>query len=380
MSGADNPAEQSMEEILASIRKIISEEPIGTRPETPQASYANASVPASGAAQDPVAPKRANGGDAISIDDALGLPVSPTSERAPSTKLPAANPASERRWSFSNPFGGAQSAKTAQAAPVPGSPPASPNDGANARDGRKPFLPTFDRDPASSVNGAASGAAAAGRAPTVAGNGAAAAPSEADPALIEAREKVVRHLGKAAADMEGPAALGLKSIRDAATLESKPVKPQPKPISDGLVARTAAVLPSSDALEPYSPIARTAASRAPTGERSDAQQAGARKADGGTPAASANGAAAPGSIKAQSSDAAAARPGETSSASAGAVQTTARAQISGESARTLEAAVAELLRPMLREWLDANLPRMVQQVLRDEMSKSPLPNKDVPGA
>jgi cell pole-organizing protein PopZ len=41
--------------------------------------------------------------------------------------------------------------------------------------------------------------------------------------------------------------------------------------------------------------------------------------------------------------------------------------------------VAELLRPMLREWLDANLPRIVQQVLREELGKSPLPGKDGSG-
>jgi uncharacterized protein len=31
--------------------------------------------------------------------------------------------------------------------------------------------------------------------------------------------------------------------------------------------------------------------------------------------------------------------------------------------RTLEDAVAEMLRPMLREWLDANMPRIVEKAM-----------------
>ena len=48
--------------------------------------------------------------------------------------------------------------------------------------------------------------------------------------------------------------------------------------------------------------------------------------------------------------------------------------------RTLEDTVAELLRPMLRQWLDQNMPRIVEKALRVELaesakSKLPLPNK-----
>jgi len=38
-------------------------------------------------------------------------------------------------------------------------------------------------------------------------------------------------------------------------------------------------------------------------------------------------------------------------------------------ARTLEDAVAEMLRPMLRQWLDANLPRIVEKALEVELQK-----------
>ncbi len=39
-------------------------------------------------------------------------------------------------------------------------------------------------------------------------------------------------------------------------------------------------------------------------------------------------------------------------------------------ARTLEDTVADLLRPMLREWLDANMPRIVEKALRVELAAS----------
>ncbi|MDX2289805.1 MAG: DUF2497 domain-containing protein [Hyphomicrobiaceae bacterium] len=38
--------------------------------------------------------------------------------------------------------------------------------------------------------------------------------------------------------------------------------------------------------------------------------------------------------------------------------------------RTMEDTVAELLRPMLREWLDANMPRIVEKALRVELAES----------
>jgi cell pole-organizing protein PopZ len=38
--------------------------------------------------------------------------------------------------------------------------------------------------------------------------------------------------------------------------------------------------------------------------------------------------------------------------------------------RTLEDTVAELLRPMLRQWLDANMPRIVEKALRVELAES----------
>ena len=41
----------------------------------------------------------------------------------------------------------------------------------------------------------------------------------------------------------------------------------------------------------------------------------------------------------------------------------------GDVGRTLEEMVRELLRPHLKEWLDANLPRLVERLVRDEINR-----------
>ena len=41
----------------------------------------------------------------------------------------------------------------------------------------------------------------------------------------------------------------------------------------------------------------------------------------------------------------------------------------GDAGRTLEDLVRELLRPMLRDWLDANLPELVERLVQDEIRR-----------
>jgi hypothetical protein len=43
--------------------------------------------------------------------------------------------------------------------------------------------------------------------------------------------------------------------------------------------------------------------------------------------------------------------------------------------RTLEDAVAEMLRPMLQQWLTDNMPRIVEKALKIETSKTSGPAK-----
>ena len=41
----------------------------------------------------------------------------------------------------------------------------------------------------------------------------------------------------------------------------------------------------------------------------------------------------------------------------------------GDADKTIEQIVKELLRPLLKEWLDANLPDMVERIVRDEIER-----------
>jgi cell pole-organizing protein PopZ len=43
--------------------------------------------------------------------------------------------------------------------------------------------------------------------------------------------------------------------------------------------------------------------------------------------------------------------------------------ILAQNARTLEDLVSEMLRPMLREWLDDNLPTLVERIVQDEIQR-----------
>jgi hypothetical protein len=42
--------------------------------------------------------------------------------------------------------------------------------------------------------------------------------------------------------------------------------------------------------------------------------------------------------------------------------------------RALEAVVLELLKPMLRQWLDENMPRLVAQALSEETARARVPD------
>jgi len=46
----------------------------------------------------------------------------------------------------------------------------------------------------------------------------------------------------------------------------------------------------------------------------------------------------------------------------------------------LEDGIATMLRPLLREWLDAHLPRMVEKALKEELRERPLTARPFPTA
>jgi cell pole-organizing protein PopZ len=49
-------------------------------------------------------------------------------------------------------------------------------------------------------------------------------------------------------------------------------------------------------------------------------------------------------------------------------------------ARTLEQVVGELLEPVIRHWLETNLPRMVEKVVRDEVARALTAERRAPKA
>jgi uncharacterized protein len=376
MSRPDKAVEPSMEEILASIRKIISEEPIGTRP---SASDAQAPVGEFGRYEpgaDPEVPslqpvpRRA---EAVGLDDILGLaqgsaadfPGGDAGRQAGLAKPAAAEP----RVSPPAADGGSPAANGVVPASHGGPDTAKPSGSTSARE-------------ANGLAGAHETAAPA----SLPSDDAAKAPRpsvDADAALSEARARIERHLGTPPKVDAAPLP-GLKSIRD---MEFRGNKPRPdsestqSSVAGGLMARVKAAGARPEA--------------APAGNAAQAQTAPAQRSAAGSPAstgadtASDNAAEVPIPVRqeparqpapgASAVAADAARPQHVAQRPAQAVPT-AVGPASSERPRGLEDAVAEMLRPMLREWLDANLPRLVQQALREEMAKSPLPGKDDRGS
>jgi cell pole-organizing protein PopZ len=328
MSMTNKPVEPSMEEILASIRKIIAEEPIGTRPDpvTHQAAKAPARLDG-GQKRSPVP-------EALAIDDVLDMaggagqsPGAPARNAsvangakggAPSSGKPAASQSSQPM--AGNGIARAEEAKLAATersqeglgTPVPG---------------RPAELDTPPERPAAQT---------------------------VDVALSEAQKKVDRHFGSLPEPAERPAPLGLRSIRD-------PLR-DVKAAAGSLTSRVAA----TQAAEPVVDKVRVAngqAGAAATAASAPAKQAEATPAK--TEGTSANAAA---QAKAVTATPASTTQGEPAKAG------------TGQSKSSLEDAVAEMLRPMLNTWLEANLQRIVEQVVREHVAKTPVPGQDKPAA
>lgn len=377
--------EPSMEEILASIRKIISEEPIGTRPSASDEQRTNDALGRYEPGAEPAfssqpAPRRPRGSDAVGIDDARDLAQG---------AMQATGLAGDRSRTLAKPAG-------AEVRPMPSaSHPGAAVDqnpgrpGSGGVEGPSPGPSQARRD----LNGHRESELGPS-VPRHAADATKAAQSsvDGDAALSAARAKIERHLGTPAKSdgADRPLMLGLKSIRDADFHGAKPhAEPESagKPGTGGLMARVAAANPDSQSATTNSaapaqagpPVGANGAADASTAKaaaQKAADSPAAPNAEAGkqrTPDAAAKSAneekreAAPMQIDAKP-------PANASPAAASKAAT----PLAGERARAFEDAVAEMLRPMLREWLDANLPRLVQQALREEMAKTALPGKDNP--
>lgn len=352
MSMTNKPVEPSMEEILASIRKIIAEEPIGTRPD-----------PVSHAPK--ASPKLGPAPEALAIDDVLDMAGGAGVHPGAGARNGAASSGTDKSWSLGK-SAASPSGSAAAASHGTGTPAA--NGGAATSESATRTPAAEELKPAAPDRSDAFGATIPGRADTDASADRAAVPRP-DAALSEARQKVERHLGSLPDVAERPAPLGLRSIRE-------PRLDTTKSAAGGLLARVAATHAPAEPVAADGQPAPADKARAANGATvaaatvanppvkhteampvAKADQAGER-AEGKAAAATATAAASAEKAEARAAEPAKAAPGNTKT--------------------SLEEAVAEMLRPMLSTWLDANLARIVQDVVREQMAKTPLPGKDKP--
>lgn len=327
MSMTNKPVEPSMEEILASIRKIIAEEPIGTRPD-PVNHHAAKTSP-----RLDVAAKRSPVPEALAMDDVLDM----AGGAGQSPGAGARNGAAKTAGTGGASILGKAAAQTTQAADAKVTSTAA----ARAEE-TKTAAPERSADTL--------GATVPGRKAELDTPPERPAAQNVDTVLADAQKKVDRHFGSLPEPAERPAPLGLRSIRD-------PLR-DVKPANSSLMSRVAATQAAAEAVTDKVRGANGAGGAATaTGTPAKQTDTAPEKADGAAAKATA-----------QTMAATAVTPAEPAKAAA------------GQTKASLEEAVAEMLRPMLNTWLEANLSRIVEQVVREHVAKTPLPGKDKPAA
>jgi cell pole-organizing protein PopZ len=335
MSMTNKPVEPSMEEILASIRKIIAEEPIGTRPD-PVNHQAAKAAPRSDGGQ-----KRSPMLEALAIDDVVDMAGGAGQSPGAGGRGVAAN-GTHGGVSGQEKRAAAQSTRPAEATMT--------GNGAARSEEAKPVADLRSPD--------GLGATVPGRKAELDTPPERPAAQSVDAALSEAQKKVDRHFGSLPEPAERPAPLGLRSIRD-------PLR-DVKAAGGSLTSRVAAATQAAQA-EPVADKARGGNGAAGAGTTAAAAPA---KQTETTPATKTDGTAA--KVTGQATVA--------TSTPVSATQSESTKPAAGQSKASLEEAVAEMLRPMLNTWLEANLSRIVEQVVREHVAKTPLPGKDKPAA
>lgn len=364
MHKSDKAPEPSMEEILASIRKIIAEEPIGSRPgptsATPNDRPSSTARPL---AQDNARPEE----PPYSVEDALadlmgdqprvargperGQEPPPRVEEPPAPAAPA--PEGRRTsWLFGRASSTTPSAPP-QTGPLPGfgrAPTSGPREQLDAgpapapapapakAEGEPPVSkPVQQPHEARSLFGARPHGEQSPLAsfPTAPANQSQELPRPA-PQRFPAREP---SSGVPAGEQRETPAQPSPQVgpQSAAPIQAKAAPepaPQPGPVS-GIQRREASALDQT-ATRPE----RTEQESKPlTTSATAAIQSGATQ-----------------------------QAGVAEPAAAASPKTSGPAPQARSSGRTLEETVVELLRPMLREWLDANMPHIVEKALRAELS------------
>ncbi len=392
MSRPEKAPEPSMEEILASIRKIIAEEPIGSRAGAAPAPATDAPRPAAASAGLPQARGRGEPGslpfpvrDAASrdsgdgempysVEDALadliedapprnsGRADAPNQEPAltPRPAAAAGDDAQRPGWLFARPNTVPAPPSVAGAA-NPGLPkagaPLGPLDGLRSTR-PEPAM----RAPSESPIKPLAESPLTGARP--------AAPVASDLGVPKPAVPIPAAKASPLPDIGMPAPV----VRAEAPQPSAPVAPAPAPVPAAKIAPTEPVAVAAPIVEaPASPAAPAA--REPAKELSplDALAKGLAATKVAAPA--------PVSVPAPVVSAPVATPAPAvvpeiaaqvaaapSPAAPAAVTTPEPAVVAALGSRSLEDTVAELLRPMLREWLNTNMPRIVEKALRVELA------------
>jgi cell pole-organizing protein PopZ len=409
MKKQEKAAEPSMEEILASIRKIIAEEPIGSRPEPArrnprpvpeQVEAARDQVGAHGApapahlgeTRQGIAQAAGTVRRPIAIDDAIAdLVEQPAGEAAgpvgkagqgapgPTAEPPGATPISEPRqrpsWLFSHPHAIPDVAPLTVGRHEPSRPTAplpSPRD---------VLLSAVRAEPEPVVGCDKVHASPVGVIPTPKAPGGEAAPRGAPP------EEAVDHGAAIARQPQGPGQCGgrvpssgpegsrLQRQAEPPTAEATPKstatpglpvcgtqsETPPSHCSDPAASEAAepiALNPRTETVGPADRAVRPGAVTHSTAVLAESVDTTTVAAQSALNALSQGLAASAGTTSTAADDAA-----DESSASAPAIQ----------AVRTLEDTVADLLRPMLRQWLSANMPRIVETALRVELAEGVKP-------
>jgi len=406
MARNDQDHEQSMDDILASIRKIIAEDSAVNKP----AERAPPKVPVT----------------ASSLDDVLGLADDPPAERSAVPPPPAPKPAphvSESgvpSWSFPKAPAGPAAGGTPRSYPgvtarspgVASPPPATPPPVPAATEAA-PKPPTSASTPRTGLGAFVPGRPEANMRPAAAETGAIPAsrfdPAPHRPAESRPPEEKSASLFSSPADKVStpspvselagqetlraptrptePLGEKLPSLADRINGSQPPASaPGPRAIGAGEEAvksspSVAAGVPAASATAAAPPVASSPRPAEPlvSPEKSalDAllkEAAGALPPMPGSAAQPAAGSAGVPATDMKPATAAAAGMGPLTSSPAtvappspAPVAQAVAAETAG-APRTLEDTVSELLRPMLRQWLDQNMPRVLEKALRSELA------------
>lgn len=400
MSKAEKVSEPSMDEILASIRKIIAEEPSGTKPAAPPQvtrpvmAQAGATAPspqrASSLAVNPAPAAGPVFGTRVSASSKAvpaSAPAAPSAPVAPRVQQEEQNAVSnslldedladlvESSPSTSQPAPAASAGRAAPSPSVPGSQFGRGSNMAAAGNPSEKVGWRFPR-PAAKVEASPQAAAAVSSSPAPV---AAAAPPAAR----------VSHPFPAA-----PAVAG--DMAPAASKEAGAKSPSPKG-SVAVEARTAVAAPSAAAPaalpteQPELPgkPATSVLSVSPSAASAlvqDGVASGEAPGGGAHVAAAADLSAASmpvslpaGPVPVDASIRVGGVPGGTQDAPSLMSSSSLAALVPlAQPVRTMEDTVAELLRPLLREWLDKNMPRIVEKALKIEMASVAKPAPSSP--